>query len=99
MSRGSAREENMLSALGGIRNAVDQTTALLAQNAELVAERDAAREHGAQARLREKAAEDKRIHDTDALRAQNAELVAALKESLALNENFVSVSGLKRCRI
>ena len=53
---------------------------LRAQNAELVAERDAAREYGAQVRLREKAAEDRRIHDTDALRAQNAELVAALEE-------------------
>jgi hypothetical protein len=31
-------------------------------------------------------------HEIDALIAQNAELVAALKESLALNENFVGVS-------
>ena len=59
---------------------VQNNAALRAKNAELVAERDAAREYGVQARLREKAAEDRRIHDTDALRAQNAELVAALKD-------------------
>ena len=45
---------------------------LVRNNAELMAARDAAREYGVQARLREKAAEDKRIHDTDALRAENA---------------------------
>jgi hypothetical protein len=61
--------------------AAGQIKELHKKNAELVAERNAAREHGVQARLREKAAEDKRIHDTDALRAQNAELVAALKEA------------------
>jgi hypothetical protein len=67
---------------------------LTAQNAKLVAERDAAREHGVQARLREKAAEDKRIHDTDALRAQNAELVAALKQSVELQSHYAELLNM-----
>ena len=56
---------------------VQNNAALRAQNAELVAERDAAREHGVQARLREKAAEDRRIHDTDALRQRADEATRA----------------------
>ena len=46
------------------------TFALVAYVREVERERDAAREHAKDARLREKAAEDKRIHDTDALVAK-----------------------------
>ncbi len=39
----------------------------------LKAERDEARDYGAQARIRENETEDRRIHDTDKLRAELAE--------------------------
>ena len=49
---------------------------IMAQNNALLAERDEAREYAKEARLREKEAEDRRVHDTDYL---TAALAAARK--------------------
>jgi hypothetical protein len=84
---------DLLGVLTQIDNASTIARDLRAQNAELVAERDAAREHGGQARLREKAAEDKRIHDTDALRAENFALAAN-----QCDDGYGDEWGNHRCR-
>ncbi len=45
---------------------------------KLIKERDDAREYASRARLREKAAENKRIHDTDAIAMELAEAKASI---------------------
>lgn len=83
-----------------VRNISSAIAALTASNdrvAELERERDEAREYGKQARLRENAAEDARIHEHDLRVAAEAE-VPRLKAGAVMDE-MVESAAERICRI
>ena len=78
--------------LGEANNYIDtleaELTSLRAKLEQVEAERDAARAHAVEARLREKAAEDKRIHETDHVRAKIASLGALIHRNKHLEADL-----------